>query len=67
MEQLKSRAEQKCKSRIAATRRVGEEKRAAAKAKLDAKAMKTSERADYIRRSGHLPSSFSFKLPSCCW
>lgn len=66
MEQLKSRAEQKCKSRIAATRRVGEEKRAAAKAKLDAKAMKTSERADYIR-SGHLPSSFSFKLPSCCW
>lgn len=67
VEQLKSRAEQKCKSRIAATRRVGEEKRAAAKAKLDSKAMKTSERADYIRRNGHLPSSFSFKLPSCCW
>lgn len=67
VEQLKSRAEQKCKSRIAATRRVGEEKRAAAKAKLDAKAMKTSERADYIRRNGYLPSSFSFKLPSFCW
>lgn len=67
VERLKSRAKDKCSSRIAAARRIGEEKRAAAESKLNEKAMKTSERADYIRRSGHLPSSFSFKLPACCW
>lgn len=66
-ERLKSRAKEKYNSRIAATRRIAEEKRANAEAKLNEKAMKTSERADYIRRTGHLPSSFSFKLPSCCW
>ncbi|KAH6768981.1 hypothetical protein C2S51_014317 [Perilla frutescens var. frutescens] len=67
VERLKSRAKDKCSSRIAATRRIGEEKRVAAESKLNEKAMKTTERADYIRRRGHLPSSLSFKLPSCCW
>ncbi|GER56055.1 remorin family protein [Striga asiatica] len=67
-ERLKSRAQEKYNSRIAATRRIAEEKRANAEAKLQEKAMKTSERADYIRRNGHLPSFFSFKLlHSCCW
>ncbi|CAA0818356.1 Remorin family protein [Striga hermonthica] len=67
-ERLKSRAQEKYNSRIAATRRIAEEKRANAEAKLQEKAMKTSERADYIRRNGHLPSFFSFKLlHSFCW
>ncbi|KAK6116583.1 hypothetical protein DH2020_049689 [Rehmannia glutinosa] len=68
-ERLKSRAQEKYNNKIAATRRIAEEKRANAEAKLHEKAMKTCERADYIRRTGHLPSCFSFKLPSsfCCY
>ncbi|GKV14711.1 hypothetical protein SLEP1_g25542 [Rubroshorea leprosula] len=31
------------------------------------KAVRTSEWTDYIRRTGHLPSSFSFKFASLCW
>ncbi|XP_057811110.1 uncharacterized protein At3g61260-like [Salvia miltiorrhiza] len=66
-EQLKTRAKEKCNQKIATTRRVAEEKRAVAEAKLNENGIKTSERGDYIRRNGHLPSSFSFKLPFCCW
>ncbi|XP_047966708.1 remorin [Salvia hispanica] len=68
-ERLKSRAQEKCTNKLAATRRIAEEKRANAEADLNEKAVKTSQRADYIRRTGHLPSSFSFtfKLPSLCW
>ncbi|XP_077209984.1 remorin family protein [Tasmannia lanceolata] len=66
-ERLKSRSQEKLANKLAATRRIAEEKRANAEAKLNEQAVKTSERADYIRRTGHLPSSFSFKLPSLCW
>lgn len=65
-EQQKRRANEKCNQKIATSRRIAEEKRAVAEAKLNENAIKTSERGDYIRRNGHLPSSFSFKLPSCC-
>lgn len=64
---MKARAEEKLANKLAATKRIAEERRANAEAKLNEKAVRTSERADYIRRSGHLPSSFSFKLPSLCW
>lgn len=66
-ERLKARAQERYSNKLAATRRIAEEKRANAEAKLNEKAMRTSERADYIRRTGHLPASFSFKLPSFCW
>ncbi|XP_057776925.1 remorin [Salvia miltiorrhiza] len=66
-ERLKSRAQEKYSNKLAASRRIAEEKRANAEAELNEKAVKTSQRADYIRRTGHLPSSFSFKLPSLCW
>lgn len=66
-ERLKSRAQERYTNKLAATRRIAEEKRSNAEAKLNEKAVKTSERADYIRRTGHLPSSFSFKLPNFCW
>ncbi|KAL3649870.1 hypothetical protein CASFOL_006273 [Castilleja foliolosa] len=66
-ERMKCRAQEKCTNKLAATRRIAEEKRANAEAKLNEKAVKTSQRADYIRRTGHLPSSFSFKLSSFCW
>ncbi|KAI8526890.1 hypothetical protein RHMOL_Rhmol12G0034100 [Rhododendron molle] len=66
-EQLKARAQERLTNKLAATRRIAEEKLANAEAKLNEQAVRTSERADYIRRTGRLPSSFSFKLPSCCW
>ncbi|OVA15386.1 Remorin [Macleaya cordata] len=66
-ERLKSRAQEKLANKLAATRRIAEEKRANAEAKLNEQAARTAERADYMRRTGHLPSSFSFKLPSLCW
>ncbi|XWS63822.1 hypothetical protein CRYUN_Cryun06bG0135000 [Craigia yunnanensis] len=66
-ERLKARAKERYANKLAATRRIAEEKRANAESTLNEKAMRTSERADYIRRTGHLPSSFSFKLPSLCW
>ncbi|XP_073106934.1 uncharacterized protein [Elaeis guineensis] len=66
-ERMKSRAQEKLANKLAATRRIAEEKRANAEAKLNERATRTSERADYIRRTGHLPSYFfSFKLPSLC-
>ncbi|PON64795.1 Remorin, C-terminal [Parasponia andersonii] len=66
-ERIKARAQERLANKLASTRRIAEEKRANAEAKLNEKAVRTSERADYIRRTGHLPSSFSFKLPSLCW
>ncbi|CAA3024201.1 Remorin family [Olea europaea subsp. europaea] len=66
-ERMKSRAQEKYTNKLASTRRIAEEKRTNAEAKLNEKALKTSERADFIRRTGHLPSSFAFKLPSFCW
>ncbi|KAL0004504.1 hypothetical protein SO802_012065 [Lithocarpus litseifolius] len=66
-ERVKARAQERCANKLAATRRIAEEKRANAEAKLNEKALRTSEKADYIRRTGHLPTNFSFKLPSLCW
>ncbi|XP_058093907.1 uncharacterized protein LOC131239958 [Magnolia sinica] len=65
-ERLKSRAQEKLANKLAATRRIAEERRANAASKLNEQAMRTSERADYIRRTGHLQSSFYFKMPSLC-
>lgn len=66
-ERLKNRATEKLASKMASTRRMAEEKRSSAEAKLNERGARASERADYIRRTGRLPSSFfSFKLPSMC-
>ena len=63
-DQMKARAQEKLANRLAATRRIAEEKRASAEAKLNVRAARTSEKANYIRRAGHLPSSF--KMPCLC-
>ncbi|XP_074575845.1 uncharacterized protein LOC141832251 [Curcuma longa] len=65
-ERIKSRAQERYANKLAAARRVAEEKRANAEAKLNERAARTTEKADFIRRTGHLPSFFSFKLPSLC-
>uniref|UniRef100_A0A0D9XR76 Remorin C-terminal domain-containing protein n=1 Tax=Leersia perrieri TaxID=77586 RepID=A0A0D9XR76_9ORYZ len=64
-EQMKARAQERLANKLAAARRMAEEKRASAEAKLNEHAARTTQRADYIRRTGHLPS-FSFKMPSLC-
>ncbi|KEH20556.1 putative remorin [Medicago truncatula] len=68
-ERMKAMAQEKLTNKLAATRRIAEEKRANAQVKLNDNALRTTERVDYIRRTGHVPSSFSFtfKLPSICW
>ncbi|KAK7359407.1 hypothetical protein VNO77_01366 [Canavalia gladiata] len=68
-ERMKALAQERFANKLAATRRIAEEKRANAQVKLNDKALRTTERVEYIRRTGHVPSSFSFnfKLPSICW
>lgn len=66
-DRIKARGQEKLSNKLAATRRIAEEKRANAESSLNERNVRTSERADYIRRTGHLPSSFSFKLPAFCW
>ncbi|XP_042501970.1 uncharacterized protein LOC122079506 [Macadamia integrifolia] len=66
-ERLRSRAQEKLGNKLVATRRIAEEKRENAEAKLNEQSVRASEKADYIRRTGHLPSSYSFKLPLLCW
>ncbi|KAL5203934.1 hypothetical protein ABZP36_008805 [Zizania latifolia] len=63
-EQMKARAQEKLANKLAAARRVAEEKRASAEARLNEHAARTTQKADYIRRTGHLPSFF--KMPSLC-
>ncbi|KAK7399984.1 hypothetical protein VNO78_11182 [Psophocarpus tetragonolobus] len=68
-ERIKALAQERFANKLAATKRIAEEKRANAQVKLNDKALRTTERVEYIRRTGHVPSSFSFnfKLPSFCW
>ncbi|XP_051116630.1 uncharacterized protein LOC127241552 [Andrographis paniculata] len=55
-ERMKSGAQEKYRNKVGAARRMAEERRANAEAKLKEKEVKTSEQADYIRTTGHLPS-----------
>lgn len=51
-------------NKLATVRHKAEEKRAAAEVNRNNQATKTEEQAEYIRRTGHVPSSYlSF---SCC-
>lgn len=66
---MKALAQERFANKLASTKRIAEEKRANAQVKLNDKALRATERVEYIRRTGHVPSSFSlsFKLPSICW
>ncbi|RDX90201.1 Remorin 4.1, partial [Mucuna pruriens] len=68
-ERMKALAQERFANKLAATKRIGEEKRANAQIKMNDKALRTTERVEYIKRTGHVPSSFSFniKLPFICW
>ncbi|KAK7319067.1 hypothetical protein RJT34_03779 [Clitoria ternatea] len=68
-ERMKALAQERFANKLSVTKRMAEERRANAQVKLNDKALRTTERVEYIRRTGHVPSSFSFsfKLPSICW
>ncbi|GFZ18576.1 remorin family protein [Actinidia rufa] len=63
---MRGRAHDKLMNKLAAARYKAEEKRAAAEAKRNRKAAKTEQQAEYIRRTGRIPSSFSFCGWCCC-
>lgn len=68
VERIRSKAQDKLMDKLAAARHKAEEKRAAAEANRNHEAAKTEEKADYIRRTGHAPSSYvSFSFSCCTW
>lgn len=64
IERIRSKSHDKLMNKLAAAKHKAEEKRTAAEANRNHQAAKTEEQAQYIRRTGHVPSSYlSF---SCC-
>ncbi|KAJ0974278.1 hypothetical protein J5N97_016243 [Dioscorea zingiberensis] len=61
VEKMRARAHDKLMNKLATARLKAEEKRAAAEAKRTQQAAKTVQQAEYIRRTGRIPSSIS------CW
>ena len=61
---MKAKAQDKLMSKLAAVRHKAEEKRAAAEAKMHKQAAKSEQQAEYIRKTGRIPSKFSDW--SCC-
>ncbi|TMW84666.1 hypothetical protein EJD97_024683 [Solanum chilense] len=61
VEKMKARAQDKLMNKIAAVRYKAEEKLAAAEARRNKHAVKIEKQAEYIRKTGRLPHSFS-----CC-
>lgn len=64
VERIRGQAQDRLMNKLAATRHKAEEKRAAAEAKRNRRAAKTEQQAEYIRRTGRVPSSFTFC--GCC-
>ncbi|KAG8645497.1 uncharacterized protein LOC110625009 isoform X3 [Manihot esculenta] len=63
VERMRGQAQDKLMNKLAAASHKAEEKRAAAEAKRNRQAAKTEQQAEYIRRTGRTPPSFSF----CRW
>lgn len=61
VERMRARAQEKLMSKLATVQHKAEEKHAAAEEKRNRCAAKTEQQAEYIRRTGRIPSSFS-----CC-
>lgn len=66
VERIRSKSHDKLMNKLAAARHKAEEKRAAAEADKNNQAAKTEEQAEYIRRTGHVPSSY-FSFSCCTW
>lgn len=63
VERMRAKAQDKLMNKVAAVHRKAEEKLAAAEAKRNCHAAKAEQKADYIRKTGRFPSSFSCR----CW
>ncbi|WOL05995.1 hypothetical protein Cni_G14727 [Canna indica] len=61
VERMRASAHERLMNQLATVKHKAEEKRAAAEAKRNQQAAKTAQQAEYIRRTGGIPSSFS------CW
>ncbi|KAK9935680.1 hypothetical protein M0R45_022769 [Rubus argutus] len=61
IERIRGHAHSKLMNKLAAARHKAQEKRAAAEARRNEQACKTEQQAEYIRRTGRIPSTFS------CW
>ncbi|KAK7319201.1 hypothetical protein RJT34_03919 [Clitoria ternatea] len=67
VERIRSKAHDKLMNKLAAVSHKAEEKRAVAEANRNHQAAKTEEQAQYIRKTGHVPSSFlSFSCFTWC-
>ncbi|KAG6764383.1 hypothetical protein POTOM_031851 [Populus tomentosa] len=67
VERIRGQAQDRLMNKLAAARHKAEEKRATAEAKSNRQAAKTDKQADYIRRTGRVPSSFTFCGWCWCW
>lgn len=65
VERIKGRAQDRLMKKLAAIEHKAEEKRAAAEAKKDRQAAKTEKQAEYIRRTGKVPSLLSSCFSFC--
>ncbi|KAJ6768896.1 hypothetical protein OIU74_022540 [Salix koriyanagi] len=63
VERIRGQAQDRLMNKLAALRHKAEEKRAAAEAESNRRAAKTDKQAEYIRKTGRVPSSFTF----CGW
>ncbi|GKV36897.1 hypothetical protein SLEP1_g44982 [Rubroshorea leprosula] len=64
VEQMRAQAQAKMVKKVAMARQRSEEKRAAAEARKDTDAENTAARAEYIRQTGQMPSSY--RMSVCC-
>ncbi|XP_044491048.1 uncharacterized protein LOC123215059 [Mangifera indica] len=64
VERMRGRAQDRLMNKLGAARHKAEEKLAEAEANRNRQATKTEQQAEYIRRTGRIPSSFS--CWSCC-
>lgn len=65
VERLRAKAQEKFANKLATTKHKAEEKRAAAEMKMNKKATKTEKQAEYIRKTGQIPSKFC-RWSCCC-
>lgn len=67
VERMRGGAHDRLMNKLAAARQKAEQKRAAAEAKRNRQAARAEEHAEYIRKTGRIPSSFTcYRCCGCC-
>ncbi|GAB2282468.1 hypothetical protein Dimus_017011 [Dionaea muscipula] len=65
VERIRAKEQDRLMSKLAAARHTAEEKRAAAETKREKQVAKAQQQADYIRKTGRIPSKFA--CCNCCF